>query len=108
MARIFLTVDLGVSVTRLLSDIRTVHLAVVLVVIGHDATQPGVPEIGVQDWAIEGGVVSAFTLITPVELWAVPSVVSGVGDLTIEAFESAGGVRCRRRGHCTDMGLSAV
>ena len=69
-------------------------LSVILVVVGDDTPQPGVVAVGMGDRAVEGVMSSAVTVITAVKLWAMPSVVGGIGDLAVEAL--VGGGRARR------------
>ena len=84
---------LPVNVALVLQDIGAVHLAVLLMVIGDDTAKPGVLKIGVWDGAVKGGVGGAFTVVAAVELWAMPGIVGGIGDLAVKALVGSGGMR---------------
>ena len=67
------------------------HLAVVLVVVGDNTTQSGMLAVCMGDGAVEGVVSGAVTVVTAVEPWAVPSIMSGIGDLAMEALVGSSG-----------------
>ena len=107
MTRVFLTIDLRVSVTWFLRDVGTMHLAVVLMVVRNDTTESGVSTVSVWDGTVEGGVGGAFAVVTPVELRAMPCVMGGVGDFAMETLVWARGARSGWRGFCGDVRLGA-
>ena len=47
----------------------------------------------VGDGTVEGVVSDAVTVVTAVEPWAVPSIMSGVGDLAVEALIGSSGAQ---------------
>ena len=93
MASILLVVGLRVNVALFLRDVRAVHLPVVLVVVGDNTTQSGTLAVCMWDRAVEGVVSGAVTVVTAVEPWAVPGIMSGVGDLAVEALVGSSGAR---------------
>ena len=51
------------------------HLLVILVVVGHNATKPGMLTVSMWDGTVKGVVSDAVAVVAAVELWAVPGVM---------------------------------
>ena len=92
MTRILLVIDLH-GVARFLGDVRTVHLAIIPVMVRDDTSKPGVMTVGMGDRTVKGVVGGAFAVVTTVELWAVPSIIGGIGDLAVEALIGSSGAQ---------------
>ena len=84
---------LPVNVALVLQDIGAVHLAVVLVVVGDNATESGVATMSVWDRAVKGVGGDALAVVTMIELRAMDRGMGGIGDFAVGAFTDDGGVR---------------
>ena len=105
VTRIFLVICLHVA--RLGVNVPTVHLAVVLVVIGNEAPYVRVNTVSVGHRAVVGVVFYTLAIIAAIKYWTLKRGVGGIGNLAVGALARSGGARSGAKGALASIQLHA-
>ena len=96
VAHVFLVVCLGV--TWLCEDVPTVHLVVILVVVGDETPYARINAVSVGHGAVVRMMTCAFAIVAAVKHRALERGVGGIGNFAVGTLVHGGGTRSRLEG----------